>query len=95
MPSDKAAVSRIIAKMAALPLGETRIMEVCGTHSMAIAKAINFRPGTEILDFGCGGGFPGIPLAILFPNVQFHLVDSIGKKIKVAQEIAQEIGLGK
>ena len=62
-------------------------------HSMAIAKAINFRPGTEILDFGCGGGFPGIPLAILFPECKFKLIDGTGKKIKVATEIAQAIGL--
>ena len=52
-------------------------------HSMAIAKAIHFRPGTEILDFGCGGGFPGIPLAILFPKCKFKLIDGTGKKIKV------------
>ncbi len=62
-------------------------------HSLAIAKVITFRPGTTIMDFGCGGGFPGIPLAIMFPETQFHLVDSIGKKIKVATEIAKEIGL--
>jgi 16S rRNA (guanine527-N7)-methyltransferase len=52
-------------------------------HSLAIAKFVDFKPGTEILDVGTGGGFPGIPLAILFPEVNFHLVDSIGKKIKV------------
>ena len=62
-------------------------------HSMAIAKVVNFRPGTRILDFGCGGGFPGIPLAILFPEANFHLVDSIGKKVRVAQEVATAIGL--
>jgi len=62
-------------------------------HSLGIAKFINFTPGTQILDVGTGGGFPGIPLAILFPNVQFHLVDSIGKKIKVVREIAAAIGL--
>ncbi|HOU27041.1 MAG: 16S rRNA (guanine(527)-N(7))-methyltransferase RsmG [Paludibacteraceae bacterium] len=62
-------------------------------HSLAIAKIIPFVDQTSVIDIGTGGGFPGIPLAILFPNVQFHLVDSIGKKIKVAQEIAQEIGL--
>ena len=62
-------------------------------HSMAIAKAINFRPGTEILDFGCGGGFPGIPLAILFPECQFKLIDGTGKKIRVCNEVASAIGL--
>jgi 16S rRNA (guanine527-N7)-methyltransferase len=62
-------------------------------HSLAIAKVITFQPGTSILDIGTGGGFPGIPLAILFPNVQFHLVDSIGKKIKVVKEVAEALGL--
>ena len=62
-------------------------------HSLAIAKAIQFRPGTTVMDFGCGGGFPGIPLAIMFPETRFHLVDSIGKKIRVATEIAAAIGL--
>lgn len=62
-------------------------------HSLAIAKIVSFKPGTEILDVGTGGGFPGIPLAILFPMVDFHLVDSIGKKIKVVQEIADALGL--
>ena len=60
---------------------------------MAIAKMINFRPGTKILDLGTGGGFPGIPLAILFPECEFKLIDGTGKKIKVAQEVAQAIGL--
>ena len=55
-------------------------------HSLGIAKMINFREGTTVMDFGCGGGFPGVPLAILFPNVKFHLVDSIGKKVRVARE---------
>ena len=62
-------------------------------HSLAIAKYITFKPGTEIMDMGCGGGFPGIPLAIMFPDVEFHLVDSIGKKVRVAQEVANAIGL--
>lgn len=62
-------------------------------HSLGIAKVITFRPGTKIMDMGCGGGFPGVPLAILFPEVQFHLVDSIGKKIRVATEISNAIGL--
>lgn len=62
-------------------------------HSLAIAKYITFKPGTTIMDMGCGGGFPGIPLAIMFPGVQFHLVDSIGKKVRVASEIANAIGL--
>ena len=62
-------------------------------HSLAIAKTITFRPSTEILDFGTGGGFPGIPLAILFPECHFKLIDGTGKKIRVAQEVATAIGL--
>lgn len=62
-------------------------------HSLAIAKIVQFLPGAAVLDIGTGGGFPGIPLAILFPEVQFHLVDSIGKKIKVVQEVVASLGL--
>lgn len=62
-------------------------------HSLGIAKAMEFKPNTKIMDVGCGGGFPGIPLAILFPECTFYLVDSIGKKIKVVNEIANAIEL--
>ena len=60
-------------------------------HSLSIAKWISFSPGTRIIDVGCGGGFPGIPLAILFPQVHFHMVDSIRKKLKVIDAISEEI----
>ena len=62
-------------------------------HSLGIAKYTTFAPGTTVMDLGTGGGFPGIPLAILFPEVTFHLGDSIGKKIRVATEVANSIGL--
>ncbi len=62
-------------------------------HSLGIAKIIEFSPGTEVLDVGTGGGFPGIPLAVLFPEVKFTLVDSIGKKIKVVEEVVEGLGL--
>jgi len=62
-------------------------------HSLAISQIIQFQPGTRVLDIGTGGGFPGIPLAILFPEVHFHLVDSIGKKIKVVQGVVDSLGL--
>ena len=62
-------------------------------HSLGIAKMISFKPKTKILDVGTGGGFPGIPLAILFPECEFHLVDSVGKKIKVVNAVAESLGL--
>ncbi len=62
-------------------------------HSLGIAKVMEFKPNTKVMDVGTGGGFPGIPLAILFPETQFHLVDSIGKKIKVVNEVAAGLGL--
>ena len=62
-------------------------------HSMAIGRFIGFKPGTQILDFGTGGGFPGVPLAILFPECEFKLIDGTGKKIHVAQEVCDAIGL--
>lgn len=62
-------------------------------HSLTIAKWMEFAPGSRVLDLGCGGGFPGIPLGILYPEVQFHLVDSIAKKLKVVNAVADGIGL--
>lgn len=63
-------------------------------HSLAIARFVTLTAGTRVLDFGCGGGFPGIPLAVMFPQVHFHLVDRIAKKLRVASEIAADLGLG-
>ena len=71
----------------------TNLYEHHVLHSLGIAKVINFRPGTTVMDLGTGGGFPGIPLAILFPETHFHLVDSIGKKVREANEVATSIGL--
>lgn len=71
----------------------TNLYEHHVLHSLGIAKVMQFRPRTTVMDLGTGGGFPGIPLAILFPETHFHLVDSIGKKVKVANEIANAIGL--
>ena len=62
-------------------------------HSLALAKHPGFKPGMKVLDLGTGGGLPGIPLAIMFPDVHFHLIDRIGKKVKVAENIARELGL--
>jgi 16S rRNA (guanine527-N7)-methyltransferase len=62
-------------------------------HSLSISAIIDFHPGTKIIDIGTGGGFPGVPLAIFFPEVEFHLVDSIAKKLKVVQGVAEAIGL--
>lgn len=62
-------------------------------HSLAIARLIQFAPGSKVLDFGAGGGFPSLPLAVLFPDVQFHLVDRVGKKLRVAEDVARQAGL--
>jgi len=62
-------------------------------HSLGLVKFVKFMPGTRVMDLGTGGGFPGIPLAVYYPEVTFHLVDRIGKKLKVAQDIAERIGL--
>lgn len=72
-------------------IGELYVRHVL--HSLSIAAVVHFKPGTKVLDVGCGGGFPGIPLAVLFPEVQFTLVDSIGKKILVVNEIVKALGL--
>ena len=71
----------------------TNLYEHHVLHSLGIAKVMQFRPETTVMDLGTGGGFPGIPLAILFPETHFHVVDRIGKKVKVATEIANAIGL--
>lgn len=70
-----------------------QLMERHVLHSLGIAKVISFLPGEKVLDVGTGGGFPGIPLAIFFPETEFWLVDSIGKKIKVVKEVAEALGL--
>lgn len=71
----------------------THLYERHVLHSLSIAKIISFEPQTQVLDVGTGGGFPGIPLAILFPDVQFHLVDSIGKKVQAVAGIAKQLDL--
>ena len=63
-------------------------------HSLAIAKFLHFVPGSSVLDIGTGGGFPGIPLAVMFPDVNFHLIDRVGKKLKVAADVTEKLGLG-
>ncbi|MBN8683456.1 MAG: 16S rRNA (guanine(527)-N(7))-methyltransferase RsmG [Chitinophagales bacterium] len=69
------------------------LMERHVLHSLALARVISFKPGAKILDLGCGGGFPGIPMAIFYPETHFTLIDATGKKIKVVQEVAQALGL--
>lgn len=63
-------------------------------HSLAIAKFLEFAPGTEVMDLGTGGGFPALPLAVMFPDVKFHLIDRVAKKLRVAREVAEAAGLG-
>jgi 16S rRNA (guanine527-N7)-methyltransferase len=82
------AIFRVISRKDTENLYERHVL-----HSLAVAKLISFVPGTEILDVGTGGGFPGIPLAIMFPESKFHLVDSVGKKIKVVKEISSSLKL--